>query len=301
MTAVAKILTAITNSVALPAVILLAGLVGIGWQLDLPRFVRPPTLPSPETVTIAPTEFRYHAYGQYFRDGVPIDPPVMVDRLAAPLTIMKYQVSRSDYARCVGANACSAAEPRTIGQGNVPVTGVNYDDAMRYADWLSAQTGEQWTLPDDRQWVFAAGVDFRQDSLDIAEDRANPALRWLANYEKEAARSSTLDRVPMPLGTIEPNQNGLADVAGNVWEWTQSCYRTVHVDELGRRISETSSCTIKMVAGEHRAPISYFVRDARGGGCSVGVPPANLGFRLVRRSQWYERLTGLLPWSAAPI
>ena len=30
------------------------------------------------------------------------------------------------------------------------------------------------------------------------------------------------------------------------------------------------------------AYISDFIRDARGGGCSVGTPPAYLGFRLVR-------------------
>jgi hypothetical protein len=28
--------------------------------------------------------------------------------------------------------------------------------------------------------------------------------------------------------------------------------------------------------------VTNFVRDARAGGCAVGVPPANLGFRLVR-------------------
>ncbi|WDR03135.1 SUMF1/EgtB/PvdO family nonheme iron enzyme [Devosia algicola] len=301
MISVPKMVSVITQSVALPAVILMAGLVAIGWQLDLPRFVRSPTLTPPESVTIAPADFSYHAYGQYFRDGVPIDPPVIADRLAVPLTIMKYQVSRSDYQRCVADNACSAAEPRTIGQGNVPVTGVNYDDAMHYADWLSAQTGEQWTLPDDRQWAFAAGANFSQDSLDLDEDGANPALRWLANYEKEAARSSTLDRVPKQLGTIGPNQHGLADIAGNVWEWTQSCYRTVHLDNFGRQVSATDSCTIRMVAGEHRAPISYFVRDARGGGCSVGIPPANLGFRLVQQPVWYEPLTDLLDWFARPI
>jgi hypothetical protein len=37
-----------------------------------------------------------------------------------------------------------------------------------------------------------------------------------------------------------------------------------------------------VVEGRHRAYVTNFVRDARAGGCAVGVPPANLGFRLVR-------------------
>jgi hypothetical protein len=33
-----------------------------------------------------------------------------------------------------------------------------------------------------------------------------------------------------------------------------------------------------------------FLRDARGGGCSVGTPPDNLGFRLVREDRsWFQR------------
>ena len=51
-----------------------------------------------------------------------------------------------------------------------------------------------------------------------------------------------------------------------------------------------SSCGIYVVEGRHRAAMSSFVRDPRSGGCSVGAPPDNLGFRLVRRPDWIERL-----------
>ena len=48
--------------------------------------------------------------------------------------------------------------------------------------------------------------------------------------------------------------------------------------------------------GKHRAATSFFIRDAKSGGCSVGIPPDNLGFRLVRRPAWHERLVAwLLP------
>ena len=48
-------------------------------------------------------------------------------------------------------------------------------------------------------------------------------------------------------------------------------------------------CGIRVVEGRHRTYMSDFVRDARGGGCSVGTPPSNLGFRLVRDDDpWRE-------------
>jgi hypothetical protein len=52
---------------------------------------------------------------------------------------------------------------------------------------------------------------------------------------------------------------------------------------------------VRFLEGRHRTPMSTFIRDGRSGGCSVGAPPDNLGFRLVREPHWYERLLQLLP------
>ena len=42
--------------------------------------------------------------------------------------------------------------------------------------------------------------------------------------------------------------------------------------------------------------MSAFVRDALGGGCSVGVPPDNLGFRLVKEPNWLDQARALMTW-----
>lgn len=296
MITIARPLTAILNSVALPASLLVAGLLVVGLQLGLPqvrlgttRFV------GPRVVTLAPADFTYRAAGQFLRDGNPVDAPMLHGQIEVPLTIMAYQVSATDYGHCVAEGACVAAEPRHSGPGDIPVTGVNYDDAMAYAAWLSQQTGQTWGLPTDEQWAFAAGAGFADDALGLADYSDNPALRWLANYEKEAARESEAGRAPLPLGSFGTNENGVADMGGNVWEWTQTCHRRVHVDAAGAILSETPACAIKVLNGQHRTPMSFFIRDARSGGCSVGVPPDNLGFRLVRQPAWHERLVALLP------
>jgi hypothetical protein len=44
---------------------------------------------------------------------------------------------------------------------------------------------------------------------------------------------------------------------------------------------------VRAVEGQHRAYVTDFIRDAKAGGCAVGVPPDNLGFRLVvERDKW---------------
>ena len=42
---------------------------------------------------------------------------------------------------------------------------------------------------------------------------------------------------------------------------------------------------MRVVEGSHRSYATDFIRDPRVGGCSVGTPPANLGFRLIREDQ----------------
>jgi len=294
MTALAHPLHTILGSVSLPASLLVVGALLIGLQLDLPQVdLGQRGMGGPASVTLAPADFSYRAAGQFLRDGHVVDAPLVQARLEAPLTIMKFQVSAADYGICVEAGACAAAQPRHGGEGDVPVTGVNYDDASDYAAWLSHRTGQDWALPTDQEWAFAAGAGFADDALGLGADNADPAARWLANYEKEAARGSDAGRAPRPMGGFGDNANGIADMGGNVWEWTQTCHRRVHLDAAGAVLSETPACTIKILDGQHRTPMSFFIRDARSGGCSVGVPPDNLGFRLVRRQAWYEPLLAL--------
>ncbi|TIP54773.1 MAG: formylglycine-generating enzyme family protein, partial [Mesorhizobium sp.] len=42
-----------------------------------------------------------------------------------------------------------------------------------------------------------------------------------------------------------------------------------------------TNCGVHVVEGFHRTYMSNFIRDGKSGGCAVGTPPDNLGFRLV--------------------
>ncbi|MCF1449305.1 formylglycine-generating enzyme family protein [Agrobacterium vitis] len=278
-------------SMILPALLLAAlvgglafttGLIGNGHSGEM--------LPGPQIVIVAPRTFMYRSDGDFTKGGFPIDGPLLTVAVRAPLTIMKFQVSVADYTRCVVDGACAAAENVRAGSDAVPVTGVNYDDAYAYAGWLSKKTGQVWRLPTDAEWAFAAGERFVDDGLGLAMDSRNPAIRWLADYEREAARKGTGNPAPQPQGTFGENAFGVADIGGNVWEWTQTCHRRVNIGEDGAIASDVPACGIYVTEGKHRAPMSSFIRDPKSGGCSVGTPPDNLGFRLVHDSRWYAPL-----------
>ncbi len=253
------------------------GTLGVSlWPADL-------STPPPALVRLEPAPFAHRLDGDWQQGGLPVDAPVAMVTIPAPVEIMALPVSAGDWMACVKAGACSLPDG-PVAQPELPVTGVSWIDATAYADWISTQRGERWRLPSDAEWAQAAAELFRDDALGVATDPGNPAVRWLAEYSVEAARSRDLDREIRPVGSLNVNSLGVHDIGGAVWEWTSTCLRRGELDASGAIAGHSESCGIYIAEGLHRAAVIDFVRDPKSGGCSVGVPPANLGFRLVREA-----------------
>lgn len=233
----------------------------------------------PATVALRSGDVTYRPAGDYTRAAKPANAPFMTVHLPRGLKIMKHQVTRDEYRRCVQDAKCPSIEPSRSAATEQPMVGVSWQDALAYARWLSHKTGKRYRLPTDSEWAFAAGSRFRDEGWPDFES-ADPAQRWLAQYEREA--QEPVDSEPRAIGSFGSNENGLLDVAGNVWEWTDTCFIRIALDRAGHEVSETQNCGVRVVEGRHRTYVSDFIRDARGGGCAVGLPPSNLGFRLVQ-------------------
>ncbi|EHK53214.1 SUMF1/EgtB/PvdO family nonheme iron enzyme [Allomesorhizobium alhagi] len=240
-----------------------------------------PKLAPIRSTVVAPGSFIHPQPGEYLRDGRPTVAPRIAARIDEPIAIMTYQVSRDEYARCVADGACKPAD--AFGSGDVPVTGVSYLDATAYAAWHSKATGESWRLPTDEEWAFAAGERFTGDVEPLEEDPQNPAKGWLSSYKQEVDMARQPDPQPRVRGSFGTNAKGVADMAGNVWEWTSTYYVRVTIAPAGDAVESTvDNCGVHVVEGFHRTYMSNFIRDGKSGGCAVGLPPDNLGFRLVR-------------------
>ena len=284
------------NAVSLLLPLSLATLLAtvIGFQSGIIHGSSDPrtAMTQPQVVTVPAGSFTYRAEGEYFRNGYAVDGPMVDVTMRQNLTITKYQVSSADYARCVAEGGCQQPEPGFAApvDGEIPATGISQDDARAYAAWLSERTGTVWRLPSDTELAFAAGSLFPDETLGVAADSENPALRWLADYERQTSRKASGNPVPQSYGSFGENEYGLADFGGNVWEWTSSCSRRVTLGKDGEMLDTVASCGIPVASGKHRAAMSAFVKNPKSGGCAVGVPPDNLGFRLVKDTRWYAPL-----------
>ncbi len=232
----------------------------------------------PAMVELASGALSYRAAGDFTKGGKVVEAPLVTIRLARPLSIMQHQVSSADYQACVDDGACHGLDHDVVVSLDRPAVQVSWHDANSYAAWLSRKTGSHYRLPTDQEWAIAAGSKFADDG--VAIDASNPAQRWIAKYDREAARDS--DTATRPFGAFGVNENGLADLSGNVWEWTATCFERSVLDDAGRLAKTNANCGVRIAEGAHRAYVTDFIRDARAGGCAAGTPPDNLGFRLVR-------------------
>ncbi|MDC8444944.1 MAG: formylglycine-generating enzyme family protein [Nitrosomonas sp.] len=107
---------------------------------------------------------------------------------------------------------------------NQPVVGVCWFEARAYCAWLSAQTGQHYRLPTEAEWEAAAsGTAGRHYPWGEAFDAT-----WCNTVEARLRRVTPVgvfvesDTPP----SISTSNSGIADLAGNVWEWTGSAYQS---------------------------------------------------------------------------
>jgi formylglycine-generating enzyme len=130
-----------------------------------------------------------------------------------------------------GANWRHPAGPNSSikGKENYPVVQVAYADAEAYANWAHKR------LPTEAEWEFAARGGLAGKPY-VWGEKFNPNGKWMANtfqghfpYKDTGADGFT---GLAPVAQYTPNQYGLYDMAGNVWQWTSDWYRPDYYYQL---------------------------------------------------------------------
>jgi len=107
----------------------------------------------------------------------------------------------------------------SFGRGNAgfPAISMTQHAANKYAEWLSAKTGEYFRLPTEAEWEYACRAG---TATGIGEGGLDD-YAWLKKNSPEGNfTAGTYHRI----GTKKPNAWGLYDMLGNVMEWTLDQY-----------------------------------------------------------------------------
>jgi formylglycine-generating enzyme required for sulfatase activity len=207
--------------------------------------------------------------------GDPSEKPAHQVALRKPFAIGKYEVTVDQWNACAASGAC----PRT-GEanrpGDTPVRDVSWDEAQLYLKWLSTAGGQAYRLPTEAEWEFAA--------------RGGSATRfwWGEQMQKGKANCKDCgepwqDGSPAPVGSFAPNQFGLHDMNGSVWEWVQDCWHNTYkgAPSDGHAWDE-ANCRVRVIRGASwRDGASYMPSTTRFK-YDAAVRQSQNGFRVAR-------------------
>lgn len=174
-----------------------------------------------------------------------------------------------------------------------PVVCVNWEDARAYGAWLSRRTGKPYRLPSEAEWEYAARggtttARFWGDNPDVACGYANAHDQFgkLVNEEFPWARHNCDDGYAQtaPVGSFLPNEFGLHDMLGNVWEWVADCWHDTYdgAPTDGGAWQGKANCARRVYRGGSWINLPWIVRSANRSKLKAGLRSYGGGFRLVR-------------------
>jgi formylglycine-generating enzyme required for sulfatase activity len=196
-----------------------------------------------------------------------------------PIAIARTAITRGQFApfaRETGilpSPKCDWSAPGFAQNDSHPVVCVSWDDAVRYAKWLSGKAGKSYRLLSEAEYEYAARAGastaypwgaFSADACAFAN--AGDAARRLRHPAlKDPVACSDGFAETAPAGSFAPNAFGLQDMTANTWSWTQDCWHPSYEDAPAN--------------GTARAEDGCAFRVARGGSWNFGARAARAAMR----------------------
>jgi formylglycine-generating enzyme required for sulfatase activity len=163
-----------------------------------------------------------------------------------------------------------------------PVVCVSWDDANAYITWMNSKvTGNasargEYRLPSDAEWEYAARAETQTahwwgDSIGTG------------NANCDGCGSSWDKKQTAPVGSFAANSFGIADVLGNVWEWTADCWNKTYDGAPDDGRARTSGqCGDRVMRGGAWSSDPWLLRSAERSRESSNEHTNYIGFRVAK-------------------
>jgi len=165
-------------------------------------------------------------------DGYPDQQPVHAVNITKPFSIAKYAMTFEEYDRFCNDTLSRRPDERW-GRGNLPLISVNWSEAVDYCNWLSGKarlapcysgkgkftvcdfSASGYRLPSEAEWEYAGRGGRKSRGFLYAGSNNPDEVAWFAGNSSDQMHVG---------GQKLPNELGLYDMSGNIYEWCWDWY-----------------------------------------------------------------------------
>ena len=152
----------------------------------------------------------------YTMGALPNDKEADSDEIRHQVTLKNYYLGETE----VTQELWEAIMPENMSKHKSPqnpVEYVTYDMCKEFIAKLNALTGKNFRLPTEAEWEYAArGGKKSKGYLYAGSNNPDEVGNTLSN---------TKEYLHQPVAQFKPNELGIYDMSGNVWEWCEDWYR----------------------------------------------------------------------------
>ena len=125
------------------------------------------------------------------------------------VTLSSYSIGKTEVTQALW-QAVMGSNPSYFKGSNLPVEEVSWEDCQTFIRKLNALTGKNFRLPTEAEWEFAARGGNNSRGYKYSGSNTLSNVAWYDDNSSDKTH---------PVATKAPNELGIYDMSGNVWEW----------------------------------------------------------------------------------